>query len=133
MKGKQIAAALLACMLLFSCSFIPASAAEVPDIGVVTPRFTGQLNHSFPANSITPIGQPISLDKGETITYHCTYTPKYSSMDFGYIASDGLFYGLSCTSGSINKSIKFSEYGQYTLAIRNNSSQSVTVTGTVKY
>ena len=100
---------------------------------IVMPRVTGRLNHSLPASIITPIGQSISLDKGETITYNCTYTPKSASVDFGYIDSDSVFCCLSCTTGSINKSIKIEEPGQYTLAIRNNESYSVRVTGTVRY
>ena len=38
-----------------------------------------------------------------------------------------------CTSGSIYKSIKIDEADRYTLAIRNNASYAVTVTGTVRY
>lgn len=135
MKRRRFAATLLAFMLLLSCSFIPAAAAEVSSADIVTimPRVTGRLNHSISANTITYIGQPISLDKGETITYDCTYTPKSASLDFGYVASDGLFYSINCTTGSINKSIKMDKAGQYTLAICNNESYPVTVTGTINY
>lgn len=128
MRQSRLLTALLACVLLLGCSFIPAAAAEAP-----MPRVSGRLNYSFPANTISPISEAVPLDKGEKITYNCTYTPKSASLDFGYIASDGLFYSINCTSGSISKSIKMDESGQYTLAIRNNESYAVTVTGTVRY
>ena len=64
---------------------------------------------------------------------NCTYTPKSASVDFGFIAPDGLFYSLNSTSGSIDKSIKVNQTGAYTLAIRNNENYAVTVSGTVKY
>lgn len=70
---------------------------------------------------------------GDTISYNCTYTPKSASVDFGFIAPNGLFYSIKCTSGSVNESIEVNQTGQYTLAIRNNASYTVTVTGTVKY
>lgn len=132
MKHNRLVAVLLAFMLLFSCSFVPA-AASVPGSGIAMPLATGRLDHRLPANLITPISQPISFEKGETIAYNCTYTPKSASVDFGYIAPDGLFYSLNSTSGSINKSIEVGQTGQFTLAIRNNESYAVTVTGTVKY
>ena len=91
------------------------------------------MNNSFPAKLISPITQPFSAAKGDTIKYDCTYTPKSASMDFGYIAPNGLFYSIKCTSGSINKSIEVGQTGQFTLAIRNNGDYVVTVTGTVRY
>lgn len=133
MRQNRLFTALLACMLLFSCSFISAAAAETPGNDIVISRVSGRLNHSFPANTITPIGDSISLDKDETVTYNCTYTPKSASLDFGIIDSNNVFHYLNCTSGSINQSIKIDTAGQYTLAIRNNESYAVTVTGTVRY
>lgn len=132
MKHNRLAVVLLTFMLLFSCSFVPASA-SAPGGDIAMPLATGRLEHKLPANLITPISQPISFEKGETIAYNCTYTPKSASMDFGYIAPDGLFYSIKCTSGSINKSIEVGQTGQFTLAIRNNESYAVTVTGTVRY
>lgn len=122
-------------MLLFGCSFISVEAADVdaPASNSVISRVSGRLNYSLPSDGITLITQPFSAAKGDTIKYDCTYTPKSASVDFGFIAPDGLFYSLNSTSGSINKSIEVSQTGQFTLAIRNNESYAVTVTGTVKY
>lgn len=40
---------------------------------------------------------------------------------------------INVTTGSIDKTIEIPENGDYTLAIRNNSSKSVKVTGVVRY
>ena len=132
MLRKRFASAVLACMLLFSCSLVPAMAAEVPNTQIVMPRASGRLDYAL-SPGITLIGEKFSQEIGETVKYDCTYTPKSASVDFGVIAPDGLFYSYNCTSGSINKSFKADQRGQYQLAIRNNESYAVTVTGTVKY
>lgn len=129
---KRLAASLLACMLFLSVSLVPTAAAEVPNGDIVISRSTGRLNHSL-STGITLITQALPYVKGDTIKYDCTYTPKSSSVDFGYIDSDNVFHYLNYTSGSVNQSFEIARSGQYTLAIRNNESYAVTVTGTVKY
>lgn len=129
---KRLAASLLACMLFLSVSLVPTAAAEVTNSDIVISRSTGRLNHSLPTG-ITLVTQALPYVKGDTIKYDCTYTPKSASVDFGFIAPDGLFYSLNSTSGSINKSIEVGQTGQFILAIRNNESYVVTVTGTVRY
>lgn len=135
MRHKRLAAVLLTCVLLFSCSFIPAAAAEeeIPVSNSAISQVSGRLNHSLPANRVTPITQALYFDKGDIISFVCSYTPKSASLDFGYINSDNVFRYLNCTSGNIDKSIELDVAGQYTLAIRNNESYAVIVTGTVKY
>lgn len=44
-----------------------------------------------------------------------------------------IFAYINVTTGSIDKTIEIPENGDYTLAIRNNSSKSVKVTGVVRY
>lgn len=132
MFRKRLSSAILACMLLFSCSLVPTMAVGAPASQIVMPRATGRLDYSL-SPGITLVGQAFFLEVGDTIKYTCTYTPKSASVDFGVIAPDGLFYALKCTSGSIDKSLKVDQTGQYQLAIRNNASSDITVTGTVKY
>lgn len=133
MGRKRFVSAFLACMLLFSCSLIPAIAVEGPSNSSVMPRVSGRLNYTFAADATTQVGQSFSLAKGDIISYDCIYTPRSASLDFGLLDSDNVFHYLNCTSGSFSKSIKVDAPGQYTLAIRNNESYAVTVTGTVKY
>lgn len=130
---KRVWSILLACALAFGCVVLPVSAAEIPESSLVISRVSGRLNHNIPANTIVRLTNEVSIDKGETVSYNCTYTPKSASVDFGYIDSNGVFHYLNCTSGSIEKSFELARAGQYTLAIRNNASYAVTVTGTVRY
>lgn len=132
MKHNRLAVALLTFMLLFSCPFFSASA-SIPGGDIAIPLATGRLEHKLPANLITPISQPISFEKGETIAYNCTYTPKSASVDFGYVDSDSVFHYWNCTNGSISKTMNINNRGEYKIAIRNNASYAVTVTGTVRY
>ena len=130
---RRFLGVLLACVLALGCAAFPVSAAELPDDSFVIARVSGQLNHRLPANGITPITQPVSLGKNESVTYNCTYLPKSASLDFGYIDSDYAFQYLNCTSGSIYKALEATKSGQYTIAIRNNEDYAVTVKGTIKY
>lgn len=130
---KRVWSILLACALAFSCVILPANATDISEPSSVISRVSGRLDHNIPAKTTACLTNEISLDKDETVTYNCTYTPKSASVDFGIIDSNGVFHYLNCTSGSINKSIKINTAGQYTLAIRNNESYAVTVTGTVRY
>ncbi len=132
MFRKRLSSAILACMLLFSCSLVPTMAVEAPASQIVMPRAAGRLDYTL-SPGITLVGQEFFLEVGDTIKYTCTYTPKSASVDFGVIAPDGLFHFLNSTSGSIDKSFSVGLLGQYQLAIRNNASSAVTVTGTVKY
>ncbi|MCI8840230.1 MAG: hypothetical protein HFF24_07875 [Oscillospiraceae bacterium] len=49
------------------------------------------------------------------------------------IAPDGYFYFLNVEGGSINQSIRVSQSGSYAVAVRNNSSYTVSVVGFVTY
>lgn len=127
---RRLFGALLACSLVLGCSALPVGAAENPP-GIL--RISERFNTTLPANSITYMTDGISLAAGDTIKYDCTYSPKSASVDFGYVGPDGKFHYLNCTNGSINKTFEVSSTGIYTLAIWNNASYTVTVTGTLKY
>lgn len=55
------------------------------------------------------------------------------SMDFGLVTSDGYFYYINVDNGNINKTIRVEERGNYMLAVRNNSDDTVSVVGYVNY
>ena len=133
MKIRRFWTFLLVCVLMFGCSAISIKAVDTTDDNMPILRVAGKLNQSIPANSTVTMAEGFYLTTGDSIKYDCTYTPKSSSVDFGYIAPNGLFYSLNSTSGSINKSIIVGQTGQFTLAIRNNESYAVIVTGTVRY
>ncbi|NBI67088.1 hypothetical protein D1646_09700 [Pseudoflavonifractor sp. 60] len=129
---RRFAGILLACTLALSCSFLPSGAVEVFDDFPAIARVSGRVNQAIPANMTVYLDE-FTLTVDDIIRYDCVYTPRFASVDFGYIAPDGKFYSKNCTSGSINRSFQVDNAGTYTLAIRNNSSNTVTVTGTVKY
>lgn len=130
---KRLWSALLVCALVFSCTIVSVGAAEIPTGKEVIARTTGQLNHTIPANTLVFVSDRISLDKDESIRYNCTYTSKSASVDFGYVDPDGAFCYVNCTSGSIYGSLKITKAGEYKIAIRNNASYDVTVTGNIRY
>lgn len=130
---KRLWAALLACTLAFSCAIVPADATGTTDGKEVIVRATGQINHTIPANTLISVEDWISLDKGEQVRFNCAYVSKSASVDFGLIDADNVFHYQRCTSGSISQSIKIEEAGQYIVAIRNNESYDITVTGNIRY
>lgn len=130
---KRLWSVLLTCVLTVSCTVLPANAVGPSDAPPAVSRVSGQLNHRISANETVYLTREFFMDKGERITYTCVYTPKSASVDFGYVDADGVFHKVNCTNGSIDETIEIEELGQYRLAIRNNDSRAVTVTGTVKY
>ena len=54
-------------------------------------------------------------------------------MEFGLISPTGVFFHTNGSNGKINTSVNITKRGSYTVAVRNNSSQTVTVDGTIRY
>lgn len=75
----------------------------------------------------------LHLEYGETVTITASYSPASASVDFGLIDSDGVFYPVRGSNGSINQTIRIDLRGTYTFAVRNNSSYKVSVSGFVNY
>ena len=96
-------------------------------------RVTTRVNMNVAANRLSVSSTKFSLEIGETVTFNCSYTPSSASVDFGVIAPNGHFYYLNATNGSINKTIRVSQRGTYSLAVRNNSASTVSVAGFVSY
>ena len=154
MKRKQLLHLLLVCAAVFCCAVTPAGAAQVPSENIIrlenmrydliepsaitqdtdeaSPLTTGSLNTTVPPFYSKAVGQ-ISLQRGNVITFNCSYSPSSASVDFGVIAPNGRFYYINVKGGSINQAIRISQSGSYTVAIRNNSSQIVRVVGFVNY
>lgn len=100
----------------------------------VKERAFARIDISIPANTITAAkSQSFSLEAGEVVRINCSYSPMSASVDFGLLAPDGYFYYERVTSGDINKAIQVDERGTYVLAVRNNSSDTVSVVGFVHY
>ena len=132
MRGKRFLALVLACMML-GCLGFSAAAVQSQRTEDVVIMATNRFNATVPAYKAVQTNVRISLELGEVVTVKATYAPFDASVDFGLIAPDGLFYGLSGSNGVFDEAIKVDQRGQYTLAIRNRSSVTITVYGHVDY
>jgi len=135
MKIKKFFCLMLALVVVVSCFGGSAAAAEVAPYAddFLTVRATGKFDMEVPANSAVKADSSFPLEVGEVVTIKATYSPFSASVDFGLIAPDGLFYGLNTTTGSFDKAIKVSQRGHYYFAVRNNSSETISVSGYVNY
>lgn len=100
--------------------------------GVVL-RATGKFDMEVPGNTAVKASSSFPLEAGEVVTIKATYSPFSASVDFGLIAPDGLFYGLNTQTGSFDEAIEVDQRGHYYLAVRNNSSNTIHVSGHVNY
>lgn len=136
MKLKKIFCLMLVLVAVVSCFGVStAVATEVTpyDDNFSEVRATGKFDMEVPANSAVKAASSFPLEVGEVVTIKATYSPFSASVDFGLIAPDGLFYGLNTTTGSFDKAIEVNQRGNYYLAVRNNSSTSIHVSGHVNY
>ena len=136
-KFKKVLCCFMLIISIISCFNLSAYAAELPAPSYNTyntiERATGKLNITIPAYTTKKASSSFPLASGESVTINASYSPSSARVDFGLIGSDGKFHYVSASNGSINCKINISERGNYTLAIRNNSSNSVQVTGYVTY
>lgn len=153
MKTGKVGLAALICVLMAVALNVPAKAAadsatlrldalafEILDESAIEisssqagSRAAGSLDVTVSPYKARKADSSFPLEAEQTVTLNCSYTPNSASVDFGLIAPNGYFYYLNSTTGTINQEIQVSERGQYTLAVRNNSSQKVSVLGYVYY
>lgn len=155
MKIKKGFYVLLICAMAISCLIVPAGAADVSDENVVnlndlawewidlenvtfleegvTPLTTSSINKNISGHALSIEQRQFSLQAGDTVTINCSYSPSPASVDFGLVTSDGKFYSVNVKGGSINQTFEISQSGSYTVAIRNNTSQTISVVGFVDY
>lgn len=135
MKVKRCFGVVMALVIAVSSLGVTSFAAESgkqPE-PIVIERASGNFSETVSAGKVKPLGSAISLAKGETVTFKATYTPDNVSVDFGLLDSNNRFYYINVTKGSIiDGSVAAPIGGLYTPAIRNNSTGSITVSGSVK-
>lgn len=134
METKSFLSLVLLSAIVVSCLGVSTKAAEYQG-GVITYAVdaTGSFNMDVPANTTVKAKSSFPLEVGEVVTIKATYSPFSASVDFGLIAPDNLFYGLNTKSGSFDEAIEVTQRGNYVLAVRNNSSQIIHVSGHVNY
>ena len=113
-----------------------ASASEVNIIGsseMIVTRATGKFSMSVPANKLRKADTSFPMESGETVTINAVYSPSSAKMQFGLIGPDGRFHYFTISNGSIQRTIKITTRGNYTLAVKNNSAKEVDVSGYVNF
>lgn len=140
MQMKRMLCMVLCCVLLVGVIAFPANAAEIQTTTLeisyddfISPCATGSFNWTIPAKTNATGDIVFPLAAGETVTIKASYSPFSASVDFGVIAPNGNYYGFNITSGSIDKTIRVSESGDYIFQIRNNSNTEIEVSGFVNY
>lgn len=137
---KQVSMAMV-CMFLVSVLCISADATGTMNISLddfkrdseISVLATGSFNMSVAPYGKSEANKELPLAAGETVNISAVYTPEDSSMDFGLVDPDGVFHYFTVTGGSIDKTIRVSESGNYTFAVRNNSAVTVKVSGFLNY
>ena len=132
---RKIISMMMACMVIMGTTC--ANAEAVSDTFESKMSIAVFASGSF-SMSVSPYGKSeastaFPLEAGETVHISAVYTPESASMDFGLVDPDGVFHYINVTDGSIDKTIRVNENGNYTFAVRNNSGQTVKVSGFVKY
>lgn len=137
---RKVLCLALAFVSLISCLCMNAGAADISasdldnvSVGAAIMRASGSFNMSVGAYRRTAADTDFPLAAGETVHIRANYAPEDASMDFGLIDPDGIFHYINVTTGTIDVTIEVPENGNYTLAIRNNSGDTVKVSGLVNY
>lgn len=140
MNTKKIFCTMLAIVSIFSCFCVSAGAVNVGTedakeyvLDTVIERATGPINMSIPANAKLRADTSIPMEVGDVVTINASYSPRTASVDFGLVGPDGKFHFINVRNGSINRGIQVDQRGNYTLQIRNNSENSIRVSGFVSY
>lgn len=139
MKFKQFVCMFFLCLLMVGNLSGVAEATVLQEdvsneyvLNLIITRATGSFNISIPARSKMIADTNFPMEAGETIRINASYSPD-GSVDFGLLDADGVFHFINTTNGSINETIEINERGNYRLQIRNNSSNTVKVSGFVNY
>lgn len=135
---KRIFCRVTVLICVIGCVCMNANAANnalLPDMVSETAvvRASGSFDSDVQPGKILALGNPLPLAAGETVSIRANYTPENTSMDFGLVDENSTFYHINTKTGSINQKIEVVEKGNYTFAIRNNSSVVVKVAGIIRY
>lgn len=135
MKIKKCLGVMLALSLAIGSLGISTTAAEPQnneETVLAIERVSGHFSETVSAGKTKKLGSAISLQVNETVNFNASYSPRSASMDFGVVDSNNVFTYINVTNGSVDGGVTVTTSGQYTPAIRNNSSDSVYVTGIIE-
>lgn len=135
MRMRKFVCMVLSLLLVASCLCINSGAIEITEQeeSLVVMRASGKFEMDVPGHKLVKAKTSFPLEAGEQVTIKASYSQFDANVDFGLITEDGVFHFLSVDSGSFDKTITVSERGNYTFAVRNNSSKTISVSGYVNY
>lgn len=107
--------------------------AEVVDNNVEFIRASKQFALKVSANSVKRGSLSFSLEPGEEVLIKANYTPASANVDIGIISTDGVFYYVNASNGDVNQTIIVDKASDYTLAVRNNSNDTISAMGYLYY
>lgn len=107
-------------------------AAERQRKPVTTLKASGSFSTSVSAGKVMKLGGEVPLAGEEIVHFNAPFVPKVASVDFGILDSNNTFIYITASKGSVNGGITIAENGWYTPAIRNNSTNSVFVSGYIE-
>lgn len=110
---------------------IPYDDAKVESAAIL--RASGSFNVSVNPYARAKGDTDFPLEAGETVRIYATYSPDSASVDFGLVDPDGVFHYVRAENGSVDTTFEVPESGNYRLGIKNNSGQTVKVSGFVRY
>lgn len=140
MKSKKFLCAALVWVVMISCITNVAAIqtdntdgfAEYNIASISTTRASGEFEMTVSAKTKAIADSNFPLEAGETVRINASYSPN-GSVDFGLVDEDGIFHYINVKNGSIDKTIRVSERGNYKFQVRNNSSTAIKVFGFVTY
>lgn len=136
MTLKRMICKILTSALLIGLLGVTGSAADKENLQAATfsvQRATNQFSFKISGNTWMKADKTFSLAPKDSVNINASYEPGSASVDFGLIDSNGIYHYINTTNGSVNHTIQIDEWGNYTFAIRNNSSYTVNVSGFVNY
>lgn len=135
---RKMICILLAFLMIFGNPCVTC-AAQMPTMNVqyANDAYAGRATRYFSmgvkANGRSIMNQELSVDVGETIQINATYSPANAEIQIGVVDENGQFRFVRVTGGDVNITIRISEQGNYRLAVKNNSTSVVNISGYVYY
>lgn len=136
MKRRMRCVCILAVCVCLVGSYLPlhVNAAQKEEaVRITEMRATKDFSVTVSAGTIKTLKTMLPLASNEGVTIQAYYSPEDAAVDFGLIYPDGTFHYVSASGGHIDTTLTVGNPGDYKFAIRNNSSQTITVAGYIKY
>ena len=96
-------------------------------------RASGHFSFSVKEQGTYYVANVLSLEVGDTVRINATYSPTSSSIYIGLVDTNGKFYYTRATNGQVDITIEVQKRGEYRLAVVNNSTNAVSISGYVYY